>query len=340
MATMRAAQVTTAGGAIEIVEREVPEPGPGQVRIRVQASGICHSDALTKEGHWPGLQYPRVAGHEIAGTIDALGEGVTAWKAGDRVGVGWHGGHCGTCDSCRRGSFVTCQVSAIVPGIHHDGGHADYVVVQAAALARIPDDLSAAEAAPLMCAGVTTFNALRNAGARPGDLVAVHGIGGLGHLGVQFAAKAGFRTVAIARGQDKEALARQLGAHEYVDSAAQDPAAELKRLGGARVILSTVTDGKAMSATLGGLGIDGRLIVLGAAHEPLAVPAFLLIGGRRGVVGWPSGSSIDSQDTLAFSARMGVRSMNELLPLDRAAEGYDRMMSGKARFRVVLTTGA
>jgi D-arabinose 1-dehydrogenase-like Zn-dependent alcohol dehydrogenase len=227
-----------------------------------------------------------------------------------------------------------------VPGIHHDGGHADYVVVQAAALARVPDQLSAAEAAPLMCAGVTTFNALRNAGARPGDLVAVHGIGGLGHLGVQFAAKAGFRTVAIARGQDKEALARQLGAHEYVDSAAQDPAAELKRLGGARVILSTVTDGKAMSATLGGLGIDGRLIVLGAAPDPLAVSAFLLIGGRRGVVGWPSGSSIDSQDTLAFSAQMGVRSMNELMPLERAAEGYDRMMSGKARFRVVLTTGA
>jgi alcohol dehydrogenase/propanol-preferring alcohol dehydrogenase len=340
MAKMRAAQVTQAGGPIELVEREVPEPGRGQVRIRVQASGICHSDALTKEGHWPGIEYPRVAGHEIAGTIDAVGEGVTPWKTGDRVGVGWHGGHCGTCDSCRRGSFVTCQVAAVVPGIHQDGGHADYVVVQAAALARIPEELSAADAAPLMCAGVTTFNALRNAGARPGDLVAVHGIGGLGHLGVQFAAKAGFRTVAIARGKDKEALARQLGAHEYVDSAAQDPGAELARLGGARVILSTVTDGKAMSATLGGLGIDGRLIVLGAAPEPLAVSAFLLIGGRRGVVGWPSGSAIDSQDTLAFSARAGVRSMNELMPLERAAEGYERMMSGKARFRVVLTTGA
>lgn len=340
MSKMRVAQVGRPKAPLEVVERDVPEPGAGQVRIRVQASGICHSDSLTKEGLWPGIEYPRVPGHEIAGTVDALGAGVKLWKTGDRVGVGWHGGHCGSCDACRRGSFVTCQVAATIPGISHDGGHADYVVVQATALARIPEELSPADAAPLMCAGVTTFNALRNSGARAGDLVAVHGIGGLGHLGVQFAARAGFRTVAIARGQDKEPLARKLGAHHYIDSTAQSPAEELARLGGARVILSTVTDASAMSATLGGLGLDGRLVVVGAAHEPLSVPAFLLIGGRRGVVGWPSGSSIDSQDAMAFAARMGVRSMNELLPLERAAEGYDRMMSGQARFRVVLTTGA
>jgi D-arabinose 1-dehydrogenase-like Zn-dependent alcohol dehydrogenase len=340
MPRMRAAEVKAPGAAFELVEREAGEPGAGQVRIRVQASGICHSDSLTKEGLWAGLEFPRVAGHEIAGLVDALGPGVAPWKVGDRVGVGWHGGHCGHCDACRRGSFVTCQVSPTIPGIHHDGGHADYVVVQATALARIPDALSAADAAPLMCAGVTTFNSLRNSGARPGDLVAVQGLGGLGHLGVQFAAKAGFRTVAIARGKDKEALALELGAHEYIDSTRQDPAAELTRMGGARVVLSTVIDAKAMNATLGGLGIDGRLVVLGAAHEPLSVPPILLIGGRRGVVGWPSGSSIDSEDAMRFAARTGVRSMNELLPLERAAEGYDRMMSGQARFRVVLTTGA
>lgn len=340
MPKMRAAQVTTAKGPFQIVERDIPEPGPAQVRIRVQASGICHSDSLTKDGLWPGIQYPRVPGHEVAGLVDALGADVAGWSLGDRVGVGWHGGHCGRCDSCRRGAFVVCQVAGQVPGISYDGGHADYIIVPAVVLARIPDGLSAADAAPLMCAGVTTFNSLRHAGARPGDTVAVLGIGGLGHLGVQFAAKAGFRTVAIARGKDKEALARELGAHHYIDSEAQDPAEELKRLGGARVILATVTSGKAMTAVLGGLGIDGKLVVLGAAHEPLEVPAFLLIGGRRSVAGWPSGSAIDSQDTMDFSALTGVRSRNELVPLDRAAEGYERMMSGKARFRVVLTTGA
>jgi D-arabinose 1-dehydrogenase-like Zn-dependent alcohol dehydrogenase len=259
---------------------------------------------------------------------------------GDRVGVGWHGGHCGHCDSCRRGDFVLCQVAGAIPGITLDGGHAEYMIAAAGALARIPEGLSATDAAPLMCAGVTPFNSLRHAGARPGDLVAVLGIGGLGHLGVQFAAKAGFRTVAIARGQDKEALARKLGAHHYIDSQAKDPAEELKRLGGARVILATVTNGKAMTAVLGGLGIDGKLVVLGAAHESLEVPPLLLLSGRRSVAGWPSGSAIDSQDTMAFSALTGVRSMNELFPLERAAEAYDRMMSGKARFRVVLTTGA
>ncbi len=340
MSTMRAAQVVSAGGPYQIVERAIPEPRAGEVRVRVHASGVCHSDSLTKEGHWPGLQYPRVPGHEVAGVVDALGAGVAGWVVGERVGVGWHGGHCGQCDPCRRGDFQACQKGAPIPGISYDGGHADYMIAPALALARIPEGMSAAEAAPLMCAGVTTFNSLRNAGARPGDLVAVLGIGGLGHLGVQFAAKAGYRTVAIARGKDKEPLARQLGAHHYIDSQSQDPAAELTRLGGARVILATVTSGKAMTACIGGLGLDGRLIVLGAADVPLEVPAIALIMRRCSVAGWPSGRSIDSQDTMAFSALTGVRSMNELMPLERAAEAYERMMSGKARFRVVLTTGA
>jgi D-arabinose 1-dehydrogenase-like Zn-dependent alcohol dehydrogenase len=340
MPKMRAAQVVSAKGPYQIVEREIPEPGAGQVRIRVQASGVCHSDVVTKDGLFPGIQYPRVPGHEVAGVVDALGAGVAGWKAGDRVGVGWHGGHCGHCDACRRGDFLVCQVAPLIPGISYDGGHADYMVAPAVALARIPEGLSAADAAPLMCAGVTMFNSLRHAGARPGDVVAVLGIGGLGHLGVQFAAKAGYRTVAIARGKDKEPLARQLGAHHYIDSESQDPAAELTRLGGARVILATVTNGKAMTATIGGLSVDGKLIILGAASDPLEVPAFPLILARRSVAGWPSGRSIDSQDTMAFSALTGVRSMNELMPLERASEAYDRMMSGKARFRVVLTTGA
>jgi len=339
MSKMRAAQVVSAKGPYQVVEREIPEPDTGQVRIRVQASGICHSDSLVKEGLWPGIHYPRVPGHEVAGIVDAVGAGVAGWKVGERVGVGWHGGHCGYCDACRRGDFLVCRVAPLIPGISYDGGHADYMIAPAVALARIPEGLSAAEAAPLMCAGVTTFNSLRHAGARPGDLVAVLGLGGLGHLGVQFAAKAGHRTVAIARGKDKEPLARRLGAHHYIDSQSQDPAEELTRLGGARVILATVTSGKAMTATIGGLGVDGTLIVLGAADVPLEVSALALIGGRRSISGWPSGRSIDSQDTMAFSALTGVRSINELFPLERAAEGYERMMSGKARFRVVLTTG-
>src|SRR5881409_603480 len=340
MATMRVAQVARPNGGLELVQREVPEPGAGSVRVKVDACGICHSDSLTAEGIWPGIEYPRVPGHEIAGIIDALGPGVAGWTRGQRVGIGWHGGHCGYCDSCRRGDFVTCQIAPQVPGITYDGGYAEYTIAPAAALALIPEGLSAVDAGPLMCAGVTTYNSLRNSGARPGDLVAVLGIGGLGHLGVQFAAKAGYRTVAIARGKDKEPLARRLGAHHYVDSQSQDPAEELTRLGGARVILATVTSGKAMTATIGGLAVDGKLVVLGAAHEPLEVTALALIGGRRSIAGWPSGRSIDSQDTMAFSVLTGVRSMNELLPLDRAGEAYDRMMSGKARFRVVLTTGA
>jgi D-arabinose 1-dehydrogenase-like Zn-dependent alcohol dehydrogenase len=338
MAKMRVVQVSRAGGPFERVEREVPAPGPGSVRLRVEACGICHSDMLTKEGLWPGVQYPRVPGHEIAGVVDAVGEGVVNWKPGDRAGVGWHGGHCGECDPCRRGDFLFCRLGAPIPGILVDGGYEDFVVFPQVALARIPDELSAAEAAPLLCAGVTTFNALRRAGAMPGDLVAVLGVGGLGHLGVQFASKMGFDTVAIARGAGKEALARKLGARLYIDSEKQDAAAELMRLGGARVILATATSGAAMTAVIAGLGIDGKLLVVGAPHDPLQVPAVLLIGGNHSVAGWASGRSIDSEDAMKFAARTGVRSSNELFPLDRAAEAYDRMMSGSARFRVVLTT--
>ena len=337
---MRVMQVTKPKGPFELVEREVHTPGQGKVRIKVQACGICHSDMFTKDGLWPGIQYPRVPGHEVAGIIDALGSGVAGWTTGQRVGVGWHGGHCGYCESCRRGDFVTCQVAPQVTGISYDGGYADYMIAPAEALAQIPDGLSAEEAAPLMCAGITTYNSLRNSGARPGDLVAVLGLGGLGHLGVQYATKMGMKTVAIARGKDKEPLAKKLGAQHYINSQAQDPAAELVKLGGAKIILATVTDGNAMNAVLGGLAINGKLVVLGAAHEPLQVPALLLISGRRSVAGWPSGSPIDSQDTLAFSALTGVRSMNEVFPLEHASEAYDRMMSGKARFRVVLTTGS
>ena len=334
---MRTVQVTRPTGPLDIVEREIPEPAAGQVRVKIEACGICHSDAMTKEGLWPGIQYPRVPGHEIAGVIDALGAGVAGWAKSQRVGVGWHGGHCGYCDSCRRGDFVTCQVAFQIPGISYDGGYAEYMIAPAGALALIPDGLSPIDAAPLMCAGVTTFNPLRNSGARPGDLVAILGIGGLGHLGIQFAAKMGFKTVALARGKDKEALAKKLGATSYIDTNNQDAAAELVKLGGAKVILATATSGKAMSAVLGGLGVNGKLIILGAAAEPLQVPGIPLLMGRRSILGWPSGSSIDSQDTLAFSAQSGVRSMNEVFPLERAAEAYDHMMSGKARFRAVLT---
>lgn len=339
MSKMCVAQVMRPNGPLEIVEREIPDPKTGQVRIKIQACGICHSDSVTKEGIWPGIEYPRVPGHEIAGRIDALGSSVVGWARGQRVGVGWHGGHCGYCDSCRRGDFVTCQVAPQIPGISYDGGYAEYMLAPAGALALIPEGLSAVDAAPLMCAGVTTFNSLRNGGARPGDLVAILGIGGLGHLAVQFAAKMGFNTVAIARGKDKEALAKKLGAWTYIDSQTQDPAAELRKSGGARIILATATSGKAMSSVLGGLGVNGKLIVLGAADEPLEVPVIPLILGRRSVMGWPSGSSVDSQDTLAFSSLSGVRAMTEVFPLERAAEGYEHMMSGKARFRAVLTTG-
>ncbi|ANN65517.1 alcohol dehydrogenase [Bordetella bronchialis] len=338
MPTMKAVQVAQANGPLELVDRELPEPGAGQVRVKVQACGICHSDSLTKEGLWPGLRYPRVPGHEIAGVIDKLGTGVQGWQAGQRVGVGWHGGHCGHCENCRHGDFVLCE-NGQVPGISYDGGYAEYMVAPQEALARMPDDLADVDAAPLLCAGITTFNALRNSGARAGDVAAILGIGGLGHLGVQFARKMGFVTVAIARGQDKAPLARELGAHHYVDSAAQDVGEALRALGGARVILATVTSGKAMSAAIGGLGRNGKLIMVGISQEPVEVPVAQFIMGRNTVQGWPSGTAADSQETLAFSALSGVKPMIEQFPLSRAAEAYERMMSGKARFRVVLTPG-
>jgi D-arabinose 1-dehydrogenase-like Zn-dependent alcohol dehydrogenase len=337
MATMRAAQVVHPGRPFEIVERTIPEPSPGRVRIRVHACGICHSDSLVKDGAWPGIQYPRVPGHEVAGVIDAVGPGVVPWKPGDRVGVGWHGGYCGHCDPCRRGEFFAC-VTGQVTGLTFDGGYEEYMIAPASAVARMPAELPPVEAAPLMCAGITTFNALRNSGVRPGEVVAVLGLGGLGHLGVQYAAKMGYRTVGIARGKDKEPLARQLGAAAYIDSQAQDAAAELQKLGGAKVILATATSGEAMSAVQGGLAVNGTLLVIGAA-ESMQVSPILLLSGNRSIKGWYSGTSIDSEDTLAFSSRTGVRSMNETFPLERVHEAYERMMSGKARFRVVLTIG-
>src|SRR5437763_8856215 len=336
--TMRVVQVAYAGGPLELVDRDIPEPQPGWVRVKVEACGVCHSDSLIKEGLWPGLQYPRVPGHEVIGVVDLLGERVKPWKMGQRVGVGWHGGNCGYCDHCRRGEFFACEVALLTTGISFDGGYAEYMVAPAEALALVPDELSAIDGAPLMCAGVTTFNALRNSGARGGDVVAVRGIGGLGHLGVQFAAKMGFKTVAIARGKDKEAFAKKLGAHHYIDSRASDPAAELNKLGGAKVIIATVTNADAMTAVLGGLTPNGVLMVIGAAG-PLSVDPFLLIIGQRSVKGWYSGTSIDSQDTLEFSASADVHSMNEIFPLEKAAEAYERMMSGKARFRVVINIG-
>jgi D-arabinose 1-dehydrogenase-like Zn-dependent alcohol dehydrogenase len=338
MPKMRVAQVPRPHAPFEIVEREIPQPGRGSVRIKVQACGICHSDSLTKEGLMPGIQYPRVPGHEVVGVIDAVGADVPPeWTAGQRVGVGWHGGYCGHCDPCRHGNFFACTLGWVT-GITFDGGYAEYMIAPATALALVPEELSPVEAAPLMCAGITTFNALRNSGAVPGDLVAVHGLGGLGHLGVQYAARLGFRTVGIARGKDKEPLAKKLGAQYYIDSQTQDMAAELTKLGGAKVILATVTNGEAMSAVQGGLGINGTLMVIGAVPSLATSPLFLLTG-RRSIKGWYSGTSIDSQETLAFSVLSGVRSMNESFPLDRVTEAYDRMLSGKARFRVVLTMG-
>jgi D-arabinose 1-dehydrogenase-like Zn-dependent alcohol dehydrogenase len=335
MPKMRAVQVSRRGGPLEMVERDIPEAGPGFVRIKVQACGICHSDTYTKEGLFPGIQYPRVPGHEVVGVIDAVGPGVPRWKTGQRVGVGWNGGFCGYCDHCRRGDFFACQTSTDITGITRDGGYAEYMLAPISALASMPDALNFVDAAPLMCAGVTTFNCLRNSGARPGDVVAVVGIGGLGHLAVQFAAKMGCKTVAIARGKDEEPLARQLGAQYHIDNKTQDPAAELQKLGGAKVILATVTSADAMKAVLGGLGVHGVLMVIGAVPS-LEVDTLQLLRGNQSVQGWYSGTSIDSQDTLEFSASSGVRSMNEVFPLDRVAEAYDHMLSGKARFRVVL----
>lgn len=338
MNTMRVAQITKPGAKWELVEREVPQPGAGQVRLKVEACGICHSDVLIKDGLWPGIQYPRVPGHEVAGRIDALGSGVSAWQNGQRVGVGWHGGHCFDCEQCRRGDFAMCANRKIT-GIDFDGGYAEYMIAPAAALAAIPDELPATDAGPFMCAGVTVFNALRNSGARSGDVVAVHGIGGLGHLGVQYARQMGFVTVAVGRGKDKEPLARKLGAHHYIDSGAGDAAAQLQKLGGARVILATAPNAEAISALIDGLSVDGKLLIAAAPGEPLTVGAIPLIMGRRSVAGWYSGTARDSQDTLEFSSVSGVRPMTERFALEQVTEAYDRMLSGKARFRVVLTTG-
>ncbi len=336
MPRMQVAQVARPNAPLELVERDIPEPQPRQVRIKIQACGVCHSDVLTATGAFPGIVYPRVPGHEVVGLIDAVGADVPDWQVGMRVGVGWHGGHCGHCEPCRRGDFITC-IRGQIPGISYDGGYAEYMSAPFEALAAVPDELSAEDAAPLLCAGITTFNSLRHTSARAGDLVAILGIGGLGHLGVQFAAKMGFRTVAIARGADKGPLAQKLGAHIYIDSTVQDVAAELTRLGGAQVILATVTDSKSMSAAIGGLRTDGRLVVLGAGPEAIEAPPLALILRRRGVVGWPSGTAPDSEDTLKFSVLANVRPMIETYPLAKAAQAYARMMSGKARFRVVLT---
>ena len=337
--TGRAFQVAAAGGSFELVQREFPEPGMGRVRIRVQACGVCHSDSITKLGLFPGIQYPRVPGHEIAGVIDAIAADVPVFKEGQRVGLGWHGGHCNYCEPCRRGDFILCENQQI-SGISYDGGYADYVIAPANALALMPDDLSDVDAAPLMCAGVTTFNALRHSGAKAGDVVAILGIGGLGHLGVQFAAKAGYNTVAIARGQDKAPLAKELGAHTYIDSTTHDFAAELQKLGGADVILSTLTDAPTLTQAMGGLGPNGRLIIVGVPDKPFEASAIPLIMGNREIRGWASGTGMDSEDTLNFSALAGVKPRIETYPLEQAPEAFDRMMSGKARFRVVLTTGA
>lgn len=331
---MRAVQVSKPNGPFELVEKEIPTPTPGTVRIKVEACGICHSDSIVKEGHFP-IQYPRVPGHEVAGIIDALGEGVTGWTVGQRVGVGWYGGHCTSCEACRRGDFILCA-QAKMSGVSFDGGYAEYMIAPKEALALIPEELSAIEAAPLLCAGITTFNALRNSSARAGDVVAILGIGGLGHLGVQYCAKMGFKTIAIARGKDKEALAKQLGAKYYIDSESCDVAKALQKLGGAKVILSTVTNHDAVSAAVGGLAPNGQFIILGVPLTPIPIQAIPLIMGNRSIQGWASGTSIDSQDTMNFSALTDIRSMNETFPLEKVEEAYERMMSGKARFRVVL----
>ena len=336
MAKMKAVQVPTPGADFEVVEREIPQPGAGEVRIRVQACGVCHSDSVTKDGLFPGITYPRVPGHEVAGVIDEVGERVTTWKKGQRVGVGWHGGQDGTCLPCRRGDFANCA-SLKVCGVSYDGGYAEYVVVPVEALARMPESLDAAEAGPLMCAGVTTFNALRHSGALPSDLVAVQGVGGLGHLGIQFAQKFGYHVAAIGRGPENAALAKKLGAHIYIDSAATNAAEELKKLGGARVILATAPSSKAMSDLIGGMAVNGRMMVVGVSADPIEVMPLQLVIGMRSLQGWASGIPTDSEDTLRFAEITGVRPMIEKFPLEKAAEAYARMMSGKVQFRAVLT---
>jgi len=333
---MKVAQVPKPGADFEIVEREIPAPQAGQVRIKVEACGVCHSDVLTKEGLWPGIQYPRAPGHEIAGVIEEVGAGVSQWKNGQRVGVGWHGGHDNTCPSCRRGDFINCQ-NLQIPGISYDGGYAEYIVVPAEAVAAMPESLNAVEAAPLLCAGITTFNALRHSGALPSDLVAIQGVGGLGHLGIQFANKFGYKVVAVGRGPENEKLAKKLGASVYIDSKATKAADELQKLGGAKVIVATAPSSKAMSELIDGLSTNGRMMVIGVASDPIEVTPIQLIGRSRTIEGWASGTAADSEDTLRFAELTGVRPMIETYPLERAGEAYTRMMSGHAQFRVVLT---
>jgi D-arabinose 1-dehydrogenase-like Zn-dependent alcohol dehydrogenase len=333
---MKAAQVPKPGADFEIVEREIPSPEAGQVRIKVQACGVCHSDQFTKEGTWPGIQYPRVPGHEVVGLVDELGAGVTEWKNGQRVGVGWHGGHDGTCRQCRRGDFRNCQ-NLKVPGISYDGGYQQFMVAPAEALVAMPERLGAAEAAPLLCAGITMYNALRHSGAMPGDLVAVLGIGGLGHLGIQFANKFGYKVAAVGRGSENEALAKKLGASVYVDSKSTNAAEALQKLGGAQVILATAPSSKATSEIFDGLGPNGKLMVIGVAFDPIGVTPVQLVTGSRTIQGWASGTSADEEDTLRFAELTGVRPMIETYPLEKAGEAYARMMSGKAQFRAVLT---
>lgn len=336
MSRMRVAQINEAGGDFELVERNIPDPGPYQVRLRIQACGICHSDAFVKEGGFPGLTYPRVPGHEVIGTVDAMGDEVDHWQSGQRVGVGWHGGHCFTCESCRRGDFVTCANEQIC-GISYDGGYADYMLAPAEALVAVPDSLSSVAAAPLLCAGVTTYNGLRRSGAVAGDLVAVLGVGGLGHLGIQYAHAMGFHTVALSRGTDKQALAEELGADAYIDTEAEDAAEALQRMGGARVILATAPNPKLMSSVIDGLGVNGQLLVVGASPEPIEVSPFQLLMARRSVAGHPSGTPHDSEDTLNFSALREIETRIETYPLDQVNDAYARMINNEARFRVVLT---
>jgi alcohol dehydrogenase, propanol-preferring len=332
---MRAVQVSRPNGPFELTEREIPEPGPGQVRIQVEACGVCHSDALVKGGAYPGLTLPRIPGHEIAGRIDKVGGNVSEWKKGDRVGVGWHGGHDFVCNSCRSGLFINCD-NAKVTGISHDGGYAEYVVVPHETVARIPDQIEATEAAPLLCAGVTTFNSLRNSGTRPGGTVAVQGIGGLGHLGIQYAAQLGYRTVAVSRGADKKEFALQLGANEYIDTDKVSAAEGLQRLGGADLVLATAPNSDAIVSTIGGLKPRGKLLIVAAAFEPLKTSALPLLTGKT-IAGWPSGSAFDSEETVAFSVRTGVRPLIEVFKLEQAEEAFAKMMSNRVRFRAVLT---
>jgi alcohol dehydrogenase len=335
MTKMRAMVVPSPGAKFRLDERDLPQPGPHEVRVRVQACVVCHSDSATVEGHMPGLRYPRIPGHEVIGVLESSGPDVQGWQSGTRVGVGWFSGACGYCTQCRHGSAFACENIQGATGVSRDGGYATHMLAHVSALARVPDGLDAVASAPLLCAGITTFNALRHCGARGGDLVAIHGVGGLGHLGIQFAARLGFRVVAVNRGRDKEALARSLGAQEYVDSTAGDPAAALRALGGARAILATVTDAAAMQAIAGGLGVNGTLMVIGAVGA-LTVDSLDLLRKRAAVRGWYSGTGVDSEDTLRFSQKNNVTSMNEIFPLEQAQAAYDRMMSGRARFRVVL----